>query len=125
MPQLSNVSNAGYKIGGVSFTSTSNTINFNLLIGSLTLQKSMSPSQGIVGATVDITVVVTNTEIALAVTDFVFTDNLTAQGFTYVPGTCKINGVSTLDSPQTGVTIASIPLLGVRTITFQATVNAP
>lgn len=123
MPVLSNQASVTYKNGLINFSATSNITLFNLLGATLTAVKTQTPASGVSGDTVTFTIVLTNTDIALALTDVVLTDNLLSAGYTYVPGTCKINGTPTADSPQTGITIGSMLALAVKTVTFNATVN--
>lgn len=123
MPILSNQANVTYNNGLQAYTGSSNIVTFNLNNPSLSVVKSQTPTAGIVGTTVTFTIVLTNTDIALALTNVILTDNLTAAGYTYVPNTLKVNGVLTAGSPETGINIGTILLLGVKTVTFDATVN--
>lgn len=123
MPILTNQSNATYNSGAQAYTAISNNTTLNLLNPSLTLTKSQNVSNGVSGDTVTFTIVCANTDIALALTNVVVLDNLTAAGYTFMPGSCKINGVTTSDNPQTGVNVATILLLSSKTVTFNATIN--
>lgn len=123
MPILTNQATVAYKSGTQNFSSLSNQTLFNLLSASLTAIKTQIPSAGVSGDIVAFTVILTNTDIALSITNVVLTDNLTAAGYTYVVGTAQINGVATADSPQTGINIGTMLPLGIKTVTFNATVN--
>lgn len=123
MPILTNQASTSYESGSQSYTGLSNITNFNLFNASLTAVKSQNVSGGIVGDTVTFTIVLTNTDPLIPVTNVICTDDLLSHGYTYVAGTAKINGTPTTDSPQTGITVGTINALGVKTITFDATVN--
>ena len=119
MAVLTNKATATYSLLGVNLSIDSNTINFNQVVNVVTLTKSVNPTAGQSGDTVTFTITLLATAAILGT---VVTDTLV--GFTFVPGTVKIDGVAQAGAnPNTGITIGGVGLNITKTITFDCTVN--
>lgn len=119
MPTLTNKATATYSLLGVNLSIDSNIINFNQVVNVVTLTKSVSPTAGKSGDTVTFTI---NLVATAAILSTVVTDTLV--GFTFVPGTVKIDGVTQAGAnPNTGITIGAVGLNVTKVITFDATVD--
>lgn len=120
---LTNKADATYKIQNSSFAGSSNTVNFEVITNLVTLTKTVTPTSGIQGDTVTFTIVLDNTNTTNNAINVILIDNLTSQGFTFVSGSTKINGISSTDSPITGINIGVITKNTSTTVTFQATIS--
>lgn len=119
MAVLTNKATATYTLLGVNLSIDSNTINFDQVVNVVTLTKSVNPTAGKSGDTITFTITLLATAAILGT---VVTDTLV--GFTFVPGTVKIDGVSQpAANPNTGITIGAVGLNVTKTITFDCTVN--
>lgn len=101
----------------------SNVTSTELVIGELSMVKSVDKNYATIGDILTYTTVITNSGTILA-TDIVFKDILPA-GVTFVTGSVVVNGTPqpTYD-PNTGFNIGTLSILGTRTITFQAEVTS-
>ena len=119
MAVLTNKARANYSLLGVNLSVDSNTINFDQVVNVVTLTKSANPTAGKSGDTVTFTITLLATA---AISSTVVTDTLV--GFTFVPGTVKIDGVSQPSAnPNTGITVGAVGLNATKTITFDCTVD--
>lgn len=119
MATLTNKATATYSLLGVNFSIDSNTVNFNQVVNVVTLTKSVNPTAGKSGDTVTFTITLLATA---AILNAVVTDPLV--GFTFVPGTVKIDGTTVAGAdPNTGITVGGVGLNVTKTITFSVTVN--
>lgn len=119
MAVLTNKATATYSLLGVNLSIDSNTVNFDQVVNVVTLTKSVNPTAGKSGDTVTFTVTLLATAAILST---VVTDTLV--GFTFVPGTVKIDGVvQPTANPNTGITMGAVALGINKTITFDCTVN--
>lgn len=125
--QNSSTVNYNYKIDPtqpVQSTSVdSNTTETELVIGELSMVKSVDKEYATIEDILTYTVVITNTGNIL-VTDVVFTDIL-PDGVTFEEGSVTVDGVSqpTYD-PSVGFDLGSLIILGTKTVTFQAKVTS-
>lgn len=110
-----------YTLLGVSLSIDSNIVNFDVVGNVVTLTKAMSPAAGKPGDTITVTFTLLATA---AILNTVLTDDLPTLGFTFVPGSVKIDGVSVpAANPVTGINIGGVGLNVTKTIEFQCTVN--
>lgn len=123
MPTLTNVAQIDWNVNGTTFNKFSNNSTFQTTISNLTAVKSNIPTTGPVGTVVAFTIVITNSSATDTASTVILTDNLTGAGFTYVPGTAKVNGVASAQTPGGGINCGNIAPLGVTTVIFNATVN--
>lgn len=123
MPILTNQASAEYQVAGHHYSTLSNQSLFSLYTASLTAIKSQNPTSGTHGDLVTFTIILSNSDIQLPVTNIELTDDLASEGYTFVANSTKIDGVHSPDSPQTGIHIGNVTPLGTKTITFDATVN--
>lgn len=119
MATLTNKATTTYSLLGVNLSIDSNTVKFNKVENVVTLTKSVNPTAGKSGDTVTFTITLLATA---AILNAVVTDTLV--GFTFVPGTVKIDGVTQAGAnPNTGITVGAVGLNITKNITFDCTVN--
>lgn len=112
-----------YIVDGNPLNSESNTTTFNQIVPSLKVTKTSTPLSGVKGTTISFTIEILNEDPTLVASNITLTDALVAQGFTYVPGTLKREGVTVAGSVDSGLSIGSLAAGSKATITFDAKAN--
>lgn len=118
-----NKATAAYFLDGNTMSSESNVTTFTQIVPSLKLTKTSTPASGIKGTVITFTIVALNEDATLPANNVVLSDPLTAQGFTYVTGTLKLDGVTLAGNIETGIIMGAILPGASRTVTFDAKAN--
>lgn len=126
---ISNTSNIGYEYkidpGGSSQTASkdSNTTESDLVIGELSMVKSVDKAYATIGDILTYTIVTTNVGNVLA-SNINFTD-IVPTGASFVTGSVTVDTVSQPTyNPTTGFALSDLILLAATTVTFQAEVTS-
>ncbi|GIP23952.1 DUF11 domain-containing protein [Paenibacillus sp. J22TS3] len=103
-------------------SSLSNTVSIPVSSPNVTVLKSASAQDAVVGDTVTYTVTITNNGIE-NVTNVILTDIVSAEA-SFVPGSTVINGTSSPSSPVSGIPIGTLAPGAPATVSFQVVVNS-
>lgn len=121
MATLTNKATGKYTYLGANITTKSNEVTFTSVPDQLTIDKSLTPTSGTQGTLVTFTLTLT---ALVTLNNVTITDLLTAAGFTFVPGSVKINSIAQPGfDPNVGMLVNVLPAGAPIPVTFDATVT--
>lgn len=121
MATLTNKATGEYTYLGANITTKSNEVTFTSVKNQLSIVNSVTPTSGTQGDTVTFALTLT---ALVTLNDVNVTAPLTESGFTFVPGSVKINGIVQPGfDPNVGMLVNVLPAGAPIPVTFDATVT--